>query len=96
MDIRQIVFAGAAAACAAVFGQVGALQTVSESESRGSSAELEAFKARVAAANPGLDVVQVKEDVVRRVVLAPPPPPPPPAKAPVMAIFVKNNHYHNR
>ena len=91
MNIRTIVFAGAAVACAAVFGQMGALQTVSESESRGTSAELEAFKARVAAANPGLDVVQVKEDVVRRAVLAPPPPPPPPPKSPVMAIFVKNN-----
>jgi len=90
MNIRNIVLLASALTCATVFGQAAGVQTVSEVESRQSSADLEAFKARVAAANPGLDVVKIEEDVVRRAVLAPPPPPPP-AKTPVMAIFVKNN-----
>jgi len=88
MNMKSILLLASTMACAAVFGQ--GVQTVSEVESRQSSADLEAFKARVAAANPGLDVVKIEEDVVRRAVLAPPPPPPP-AKMPVMAIFVKNN-----
>ncbi len=90
MNMRACVLAGVAALCAAAFGQAAGIQTVSEVESRKASAELDAFKARVAAANPGLDVVKIEEDVVRRAVLAPPPPPPP-AKTPVMAIFVKNH-----
>ncbi len=90
MNLKQTVFAGMAMLCAAALGQTPGIQTVSEVESRKTSADLQAFKARVAAANPGLDVVKVEEDVVRRAVLAPPPPPPP-AKPPVMAIFVKNH-----
>lgn len=89
MNAKQIMSIGAAMLCAAVLAQTPGVQTVSEVESRQTSADLQAFKARVAAANPGLDVVKVEEDVVRRAVLAPPPPPPP-RKAPVMAIFVKN------
>ena len=90
MNLKQTVFAGMAMLCVAALGQAAGIQTVSEVESRKTSADLQAFKARVAAANPGLDVVKVEEDVVRRAVLAPPPPPPP-AKPPVMAIFVKNH-----
>ena len=90
MNIRKTLLVASALIGAAAFGQSAGVQTVSEVESRQASADLNAFKARVAAANPGLDVVKVEEDVVRRAVLAPPPPPPP-AKAPVMAIFVKNN-----
>lgn len=89
MKTRQKILMAAALMGLAAFGQAPSVQTVSEVESRKASADLEAFKARVAAANPGLDVVKVEEDVVRRAVLAPPPPPPP-RKAPVMAIFVKN------
>ena len=91
MSMKNIMLLAAALVGATAFGQAAGVQTVSEVESRQSSADLEAFKARVAAANPGLDVVKIEEDVVRRAVLAPPPPPPPPAKTPVMAIFVKNN-----
>ena len=87
MKTRQKVLMVAALMGLAAFGQASNVQTVSEVESRKTSADLEAFKARVAAANPGLDVVKVEEDVVRRAVLAPQPPP---RKAPVMAIFVKN------
>lgn len=50
------------------------------------SAELQAFREKVAAANPGLDVVKVEADVVRRAVLAPVP-----RTTPVMAVFVKNH-----
>ena len=90
MKAKQVMFVGAAMLCVAVLAQAQGVQTVSEVESRQSSADLDAFKKRVAAANPGLDVVKIEEDVVRRAVLAPPPPPPP-AKPPVMAIFVKNH-----
>ncbi len=92
MKIKSMILLASAIAGVASFGQAPAtgIQTVSEVESRKASADLNAFKARVAAANPGLDVVKVEEDVVRRAVLAPPPPPPP-RKAPVMAIFVKNH-----
>ena len=90
MKTRQKVLLVAALMGITAFGQAPSVQTVSEVESRKTSAGLEAFKARVAAANPGLDVVKVEEDVVRRAVLAPPPPPPP-KKAPVMAIFIKNH-----
>ncbi len=51
------------------------------------SAELEAFKKRVQAANPDMEVVAVEADVVKRAVLAPRPPPP---ANPRIAIFVKN------
>ena len=90
MKAKQVMFAGATMLCVAVFAQVQGVQTVSEVESRQASADLDAFKKRVAAANPGLNVVKIEEDVVRRAVLAPPPPPPP-AKPPVMAIFIKNH-----
>ena len=90
MNMRKCVLTGAVLLCAVAFGQTTGIQTVSEVESRKQSADLDAFKARVAAANPGLDVVKIEEDVVRRAVLAPPPPPPP-TKPPVMAIFVKNH-----
>ena len=90
MKTRQKVLLVAALMGITAFGQAPSVQTVSEVESRKTSAGLEAFKARVAAANPGLDVVKVEEDVVRRAVLAPPPPPPP-KKAPVMAIFITNH-----
>ena len=87
MKTRQKVLMVTALIGLTAFGQASSVQTVSEVESRKTSADLEAFKARVAAANPGLDVVKVQEDVVRRAVLAPQPTP---RKAPVMAIFVKN------
>jgi len=51
-----------------------------------SSAELQKFKAKVQAANPGMDVVSVEADVVKRAVLAPRPQP----HNPKIAIFVKN------
>ena len=92
MRFKKVLLFAASLAGVAVFGQAAPLQTVSETQSLDpkTSADLQAFKERVAAANPGLDVVKVEADVVRRAVLAPPPPPPP-AKTPVMAIFVKNN-----
>ena len=92
MRFKKVLLLAASLAGAAVFGQATPLQTVSETQALDpkTSADLQAFKARVAAANPGLDVVKVEADVVRRAVLAPPPPPPP-AKTPVMAIFVKNH-----
>ncbi len=63
-------------------------QVVTEAEKLdpNSSAELKAFKARVQEANPGLDVVAVEADVVKRAVLAPRPQP----VNPKIAIFVKN------
>ena len=71
-------------------GEVSATSVVeSESLDPKTSADLQAFKAKVAAANPGMDIVKVEADVVRRAVLVAPPPPP--KKTPVMAIFVKNN-----
>ena len=92
MRFKKVLLLAASLAGVAVFGQAAPLQTVSETQALDpkTSADLQAFKARVAAANPGLDVVKVEADVVRRAVLAPPPPPPP-AKTPVMAIFVKNH-----
>ncbi len=50
------------------------------------SAELQAFKAKVQAANPGMQVVSVEADVIKRAVLAPVPQP----HNPKIAIFVKN------
>ena len=92
MNAMKTISLFAALACAAAFGQATTIQTVSEAEKLDpkTSADLQAFKERVKAANPGLDIVRVEADVVRRAVLAPPPPPPP-TKPPVMAIFVKNH-----
>ena len=92
MRFKNVLLLAASLAGVAAFGQATGVQTVSETQSLDpkTSADLQAFKERVAAANPGLDVVKVEADVVRRAVLAPPPPPPP-AKTPVMAIFVKNH-----
>jgi len=63
-------------------------QVVTEAEKLdpNASAELQAFKARVKAANPGMEVVSVEADVVKRAVLAPQPQP----QNPKIAIFVKN------
>ena len=90
MRFKKVFLFAASLVGVAVFGQAAPLQTVSETQALDpkTSADLQAFKERVAAANPGLDVVKVEADVVRRAVLAPPPPP---AKTPVMAIFVKNH-----
>ncbi|MDD4101353.1 MAG: hypothetical protein PHU80_01810, partial [Kiritimatiellae bacterium] len=52
------------------------------------SAELQAFKAKVQAANPGMQVVSVEADMVKRAVLAPVPQQP--QQNPKIAIFVKN------
>ena len=63
-------------------------QVVTEAEKLDpqASAELQAFRAKVQAANPGMDVVSVEADVVKRAVLAPRPQP----QNPKIAIFVKN------
>ncbi len=63
-------------------------QVVSEAErlDPNASAELQAFKAKVQAANPGMEVVSVEADLVKRAVLAPRPQP----HNPKIAIFVKN------
>ena len=92
MRTRNAIALAAGLALVATSAAAQGLQTVSESTKLdpNSSAELQAFKERVAAAHPGLDVVRVEADVVKRAVLAPQPPPPPP-KPPVMAIFVKNH-----
>ena len=52
------------------------------------SPDLEAFKKKMMAAYPDMNLVGIQGDV--RAVMAPKPPPPP-KKTPVMAIFVKNN-----
>ncbi|MFO7937750.1 MAG: PEGA domain-containing protein [Kiritimatiellia bacterium] len=51
------------------------------------SAELDAFRKKVQAANPDMDIVSVEADVVKRAVLAPRPQP----VNPKVAVFVKNN-----
>jgi hypothetical protein len=63
-------------------------QVVTEAEKLDpkASADLQAFRAKVQAANPGMDVVSVEADVVKRAVLAPRPQP----HNPKIAIFVKN------
>jgi len=63
-------------------------QVISEAEkiNVNESAELRAFRKRVEAANPGMDVVSVEADVVKRAVLAPRTIP----VNPKVAIFVKN------
>ncbi len=80
----------AAALSSMLFLRAGA-QVVTEAEKLDphTDKELQAFKAKVQAANPGMDVVSVEADVVKRAVLAPRPPPPPPHN-PKIAIFVKN------
>ncbi|MDD2598563.1 MAG: PEGA domain-containing protein [Kiritimatiellae bacterium] len=66
-----------------------AQQVVSETGKLDASAsqELQDFKRKIQAANPGMDVVSVEADVVKRAVLAPRPAPP---ANPKVAIFVKN------
>jgi len=77
-----------AAAFAALTVCAWAQQVVTEAEKVGEGdAAFKEFKARVQATNPGLDVVGVEVDVVKRAVLAPRPPPGP---EPKIAIFVKN------
>lgn len=68
---------------------VTAQQVVSEASKLDASAseELQAFKRKIQAANPGMDVVSVEADVVKRAVLAPRAAPP---ANPKVAIFVKN------
>ncbi|HPC49659.1 MAG TPA: hypothetical protein PL016_05965, partial [Kiritimatiellia bacterium] len=76
-------------ACAAAMAACAVrAQVVTEAEKLdpNASAELQAFKARVKAANPGMEVVSVEADVVKRAVLAPQPQP----QNPKIAIFVKN------
>jgi len=77
-----------AVALAAAWTLCASAQVVTEAEklNPNTSAELQAFKAKVQAANPGLDVVSVEADVVKRAVLAPRPQP----QNPKIAIFVKN------
>lgn len=89
--MRALLIASAfALAAPAVRAEVPAASVVeTETLDPKTSADLQAFKAKVAAANPGMDIVKVEADVVRRAVLVAPPPPP--KKTPVMAIFVKNN-----
>ncbi|MCL2104663.1 MAG: PEGA domain-containing protein [Kiritimatiellaeota bacterium] len=72
----------------AVFAVCAWAQVVTEAEKVGEDdAALKAFKARVQAANPDLEVVGVEAVVEKRAVLAPRPPP---AAQPKVAIFVKN------
>lgn len=70
----------------AVTGLRAQVVTEAEKLDPNASAELKAFKAKVQAANPGLEVVAVEADVVKRAVLAPRPQP----MNPKIAIFVKN------
>ena len=69
----------------AVAGSRAQVVTEAEKLDPNSSAELKAFKAKVQEANPGLDVVAVEADVVKRAVLAPRPQP----VNPKIAIFVR-------
>lgn len=85
MNIKVVRYAAAAAALLAL--RLSA-QVVTEAERLDpkASSELQAFKAKVQAANPNMDVVSVEADVVKRAVLAPRPQP----HNPKIAIFVKN------
>lgn len=67
----------------------GQVVTEAEKLDPAASAELQAFKSKVKAANPGMEVVSVEADMVKRAVLAPLPPPQQPQN-PKIAIFVKN------
>ena len=81
------VFAAALICATTVFNAISQ-QVISENSKLDpkASAELEAFKKRVQAANPNMDVVSVEADVVKRAVLAPRVVP----VNPKVAIFVKN------
>lgn len=88
MKTTLSVLLGSALLCLASHAQTEDIKSVFETEKLDpqTSAQLQEFKARVAAAHPELEVVKVEADVVKHAVLAPPPA----AKTPVMAIFVKN------
>jgi len=81
--VRQII---CLLALAGVFSARAQVVTESEKLDPKSSADLQAFKAKVQASHPNLDVVSVEADVVKRAVLAPRPQP----NNPRIAIFVKN------
>ncbi len=92
MNIKNIkktnkLFAVALLSCMAAFTTLSQ-QVISENSTMDptANAELEAFKKKVQAANPDMDVVSVEADVVKRAVLAPRIPP----VNPKVAIFVKN------
>lgn len=89
MKTRLSVLLGTTILCLTVRAQTTEIQTVTETEKLDpkTSEQLQEFKNRVAAMHPGLDVVKIEGDVMKRAVLAPPPA----AKTPVMAIFVKNH-----
>lgn len=86
--IKMVKSVRLAALLAIAFAARMQAQVVTEAEKLDpkASAELQAFKAKVQAANPGMDVVSVEADVVKRAVLAPRPQP----QNPKIAIFVKN------
>jgi hypothetical protein len=86
--IKMVKSVRLAALLAIAFAARLQAQVVTEAEKLDpkASAELQAFKAKVQAANPGMDVVSVEADVVKRAVLAPRPQP----QNPKIAIFVKN------
>lgn len=88
MNMQRLASVFCVAAAAILMGAGARAQVVTEAErvDPNASAELQAFKAKVQAANPGMDVVSVEADVVRRAVLAPRPQP----HNPKIAIFVKN------
>ncbi|MFA7174940.1 MAG: PEGA domain-containing protein [Kiritimatiellia bacterium] len=75
--------------CSALAFSGSAQQVISEAGKLDASAseELQAFKRKIQAANPGMDVVSVEADLVKRAVLAPRAAPP---ANPKVAIFVKN------
>jgi hypothetical protein len=77
---------GVAALALWACGALGQVVTEAEKLDPKASAELQAFKAKVQASNPNMDVVSVEADVVKRAVLAPRPQP----QNPKIAIFVKN------
>ncbi len=89
MNIKVLVKVMAAVTLLGAAANVTAQQVISENSKLDpqASAELEAFKKKVQAANPGMDIVSVEADVVKRAVLAPRPAP---AANPKVAIFVKN------
>lgn len=89
MNVKRMAYVYRLTAVAAVMLALRlSAQVVTEAEKIDpkASAELQAFKAKVQAANPGMDVVSVEADVVKRAVLAPRPQP----QNPKIAIFVKN------
>ena len=84
MKTNRLMLAGLMALFA--LGMRAQVVTEAEKLDPNSSADLQAFKAKVQASNPGMDVVSVEADVVKRAVLAPRPVP----QNPKIAIFVKN------